>query len=162
MILQIYTLIHVLISLMGILSGLVVLSGLLNAKRLDGWTAFFLTTTAVTSATGFFFPFHGLTPALASGVISLLVLAVAVFALYVRKLAGAWRKTYVISALFALYANVFVLIVQSFQKLPALKTIAPTQSEPPFKVAQLLVLVLFVVFTVLAAIKFKDKPVHAT
>ena len=162
MILQIYTIIHVLISLMGILSGFVVLSGLLTAKKLDGWTAFFLITTGLTSVTGFFFPFHGVTPAIVTGIVALVVLAVAVFARYARKLAGAWRKTYVISAMFALYANVFVLIVQSFQKIPALKSIAPTQTEPPFKLTQLLVLVLFVVFTVLAAIKFKDKPMHTT
>jgi hypothetical protein len=160
MILKSFTLIHVLISLMGILSGLVVLVGLLTAKRSDGWTALFLTTTVLTSVTGFFFPFHGFTPALGTGIVSLAVLAVAIYARYARKLAGAWRKTYVIGALLALYLNVFVLSVQSFQKIPALKGIAPTQTEPPFKITQLLLLVLFVVFTGLAAIQFKDKPAH--
>ncbi len=90
-----FTLIHVAISLAGILSGFVVLLGLLAAKRLDGWTALFLATTAATSVTGFFFPFHGVTPAIVVGVISLVVLAVAAFARYARNLAGAWRKTYV-------------------------------------------------------------------
>jgi hypothetical protein len=158
MILELFTLIHVLISLMGILSGLVVLVGLLTAKRSNGWTALFLTTTVLTSVTGFFFPYHGITPGIVVGIISLAVLAVAIFARYQRDLAGVWRKTYVVSALFALYANVFVLIVQSFQKIPTLKGLAPTQTEPPFKITQLLALVLFVVFTVIAAIRFKDKP----
>jgi hypothetical protein len=162
MILKLFTLIHVLISLMGILSGLVVLVGLLTARRSDGWTTLFLTTTVLTSVTGFFFPFHGFTPALGTGIVSLAVLAVAIYARYARKLAGAWRKTYVIGALLALYLNVFVLIVQSFQKIPALKGIAPTQTEPPFKITQVLVLLLFVAFTVLAAIKFKDKPIRTT
>ena len=158
--LKFYILIHVLISLMGIVSGLVVLVGMLTAKRLAGWTAYFLTTNALTSVTGFFFPFHGFTPALATGIFSLAALVLAVFAFYARKLASGWRKTYVISALVALYANVFVLIVQSFQKIPALKQLAPTQSEPPFKVVQLLVLALFIICTVLATITFKDKPAH--
>src|SRR2546422_869683 len=126
-----FTLIHVLISLVAILSGFVVLFGLLTARRLDGWTALFLATTVLTSVTGFFFPFHGVTPAIVVGIISLVVLAVAIYARYPRKLAGAWRKTYVITALLALYFNVFVLIVQSFPKLPVLKNIAPTQNDPP-------------------------------
>jgi len=160
--LKIYTLIHVLISLAGIISGLVVLIGLLTDKRLNNWTALFLTTTVLTSVTGFFFPFHGFSPALAAGVISLLVLAIAIYSRYVSKLVGPWRKIYVISALIVLYLNVFVLIVQSFQKIPALKNIAPTQTEPSFKFTQLLVLAFFVVSTVLAAIRFKEKPVATT
>src|SRR5271170_2794530 len=112
MILKIYTLIHVVISLMGILSGLIVLSGMLTAKRVDGWTALFLTTMVLTSVTGFFFPFHGITPAMVVGVISLVVLAVAIYARYARRLAGVWRKTYVVTAVTALYLNVFVLVVQ--------------------------------------------------
>ena len=157
-----YTLIHVLISVTGFFSGLVVLAGLLTAKRLNGWTALFLTTTVLTSVTGFFFPFHGLTPGIVTGVLSVAVLAVAIYARYARKLAGAWRMTYVISALLALYLNVFVLIVQSFQKIPVLKRIAPTQSDPSFQITQLLVLVFFIVFTVLAALKFKEKPTQTT
>ena len=153
-----FTLIHVAISLAGILSGFVVLLGLLTAKRLDGWTALFLATTAATSVTGFFFPFHGVTPAIVVGVISLVVLTVAAFARYAHNLAGAWRKTYVVTALFTLYANVFVLIVQSFQKIPALKEIAPTQNDPPFKLTQLVVLVAFIALGIVAAIRFRAEP----
>jgi len=122
-----FTLIHVVISLVAILSGFAVLFGLLIAKRLDGWTGLFLAATVATSVTGFFFPFHGITPAIVTGIVSLVVLAVAIFARYARHLVGAWRKTYVMSAVLALYLNVFVLIVQSFQKVPALKDLAPTQ-----------------------------------
>jgi hypothetical protein len=154
-----FTDVHVAISLVAILSGLVVLFGLLTRRRLDHWTSFFLLTTVATSVTGFFFPFHGFTPAIGVGIVSLVVLAVAIFARYPRRLAGAWRWIYVISATLALYLNVFVLIVQSFQKVPALKALAPTQSEPPFLVAQLLALILFVVLGILAAIKFRPAPV---
>jgi hypothetical protein len=157
MILKIYTLIHVVISLVAIVSGLAVLCGLLAGKRLDGWTRFFLATTLLTSVTGFFFPFHGFTPALGTGIISLLVLAVAIFARYARHLAGAWRKAYVINAMIALYLNVFVLIVQSFLKIPALKEIAPTQNDPAFKLAQLVVLVAFIALGTAAAIRFREK-----
>ena len=154
-----FTLIHVLISLVGIASGLVVACGMLNSKRLDGWTAVFLTTTVLTSVTGFFFPFHGVTPAIVTGIISLAVLAPAIYARYVRHLAGGWRKTYVITALLSPYLNAFVLIVQSFQKIPALKDLAPTQSEPPFKIAQLVVLILFIALGIAAAIRFRDEAV---
>ena len=153
-----FTLLHVLISLAGIFSGFVILFGLLAGKRLDGWTKFSLATTVATSVTGFFFPFHGLRPAIVVGIISLVVLAVAFFARHARHLAGAWRKTYVISAVLALYLNVFVLIVQSFQKIPALKEIASTQNDPPFKLTQLVVLIAFFVLGVLAAVKFRGEP----
>jgi len=153
-----FTLVHVGISLAAILSGFVVLCGMLAAKRLDGWTAIFLVTTVLTSATGFFFPFHGVTPAIVVGIISLLVLAVAIFARYVRRLAGMWRKTYVVTPVVALYLNVFVLIVQAFQKIPALKNIAPTQNDAPFKVTQLVVLVTFLVLGIFAAIRFRAEP----
>ena len=155
MILTIFTLVHVVISLVAIVSGIVVLFGLLGRKRLDGWTKFFLAASAATSLTGFFFPFHGLTPAIVVGIISLVVLAVAIFARYGRNLAGVWRKIYVISGVLALYFNVFVLIVQAFLKIPALKEIAPTQNDPPFKLTQLVVLVAFIAFGVLAAIRFR-------
>jgi hypothetical protein len=145
--------------LIGIGSGLVVMFGLLTAKRLDRWTALFLASTVATSVTGFFFPFHGFTPAIAVGVISLFILAVAILARYGRRLADPWRWIYVISAMVALYLNVFVSIVQLFQKVPTLKAMAPTQSEPPFLVTQLVVLALFVVLTVAAAIKFRVEPV---
>ena len=108
MILHIYTFIHVLISLVGIFTGLVVLFGLLAGKRLDGWTKWFLITTVATSVTGFFFPFHGFTPAIGVGIISLLVLAMAIYAHYLRHLIGHWRWIYVVTAVIALYLNVFV------------------------------------------------------
>ena len=157
--LQTFTHVHVAISLAAILSGLVVLLGLLTGKRLDHWTSFFLLTTVATSVTGFFFPFHGFTPAIGVGIISLIVLAVAIVARYPRHLAGSWRVLYVIGATLALYLNVFVLIVQLFQNVPALKALAPTQSEPPFLVAQLAALILFVVLGILAAIRFHPAPV---
>ncbi len=155
--LAIFTLVHVLISLAGIFSGFGVLAGLLASKRLDYWTAFFLITTAVTSVTGFFFPFHGFTPAIGTGIVSLVPLALAIYARYARHLAGAWRKTYVINAMIALYLNVFVLIVQLFQKVPAFKELAPKQNEPPFAITQLSILLLFVVLTIIAAIRFRDE-----
>jgi hypothetical protein len=161
MILTIYTLVHVVISLVGIFSGFVVLFGLLAGKRLDGWTKLFLTTTVATSVTGFGFPFHHFGAPHVVGIISLLVLAVAIFARYPRHLAGVWRWIYVVSALIALYLNVFVGIVQAFQKVPALKAIAPTQTEPPFVIAQFAVLALFVVLAIVAAIRFRNKPVRA-
>jgi hypothetical protein len=152
-----FTIVHVIISLIGIFSGLVVMFGLLTSKRLDRWTALFLVSTVATSVTGFFFPFRGVTPAIVVGAISLVVLAVAIFARYVRRLAGAWRWIYVVNSMVALYLNVFVLIVQLFQKVPALKALAPTQSEPPFSITQLSVLALFVVVTIVAAINFRRK-----
>jgi hypothetical protein len=154
--LQTFTLIHVLISLAGIASGLVVIYGFLTNKRLDGWTAVFLTTTALTSLSGFLFPFTGMTPAIKLGIISLGVLAIAIVTRYPLHL--AWRKTYVIAACAALYFNVFVLVVQSFEKVSALNAIAPTQKEPPFAIAQLAVLLLFVVLTTVAVKKFRTEP----
>ena len=156
-----FTLVHVVISLIGIVSGIVVLLGFLSAKRLDGWNATFLITTVLTSVTGFLFPFHKLLPSHILGAMSLVVLAFALFARYARRMAGPWRRTYVITSSIALYFNVFVLIAQMFQKIPALKALAPTQSEPPFLVAQLACLVLFTVLTILAAIKFRPETVVA-
>ena len=150
-----YTLAHVVLSLVGIVSGLVVMFGLLTGRRLDGWTVLFLATTVATSVTGFGFPFTHFTPPHVVGVISLVVLAVALLARYALRLAGPWRWLYVISAVIALYFNVFVLIVQAFQKVPALKAMAPKQSEPPFVVTQLVVLALFVVLAVFASKKFR-------
>src|SRR2546430_4637910 len=158
-IMKTFTLLHVLISLAGIFSGFVVLFGLVAGKQRDGWTKFFLATTVATSVTGFFFPFHGLTPAIVVGIISLAALAVALFARYARHLAGAWCKTYVFSAVLALYLNVFVLIAQSFLKIPALKEIAPTQNDPPFKFTQLVVLVAFITLGIVAASRFRGEPV---
>ncbi|MGA9773628.1 MAG: hypothetical protein WBV94_31650 [Blastocatellia bacterium] len=150
-----FTLVHVVISLVGILSGFVVAYGLLTAKRLGGWTALFLATTVATSVTGFGFPFDHLLPSHKVGIVSLFVLAVAIIARYAFHLAGAWRWIYVVSSMIALYLNVFVLIVQSFLKVPALKAIAPTQSELPFLLTQLVVMALFVVLAIVAAKKFR-------
>ncbi len=150
-----FTLIHILISLAGIVSGLVVLGGWLAGKHYRGWTAFFLVTTVTTSVTGFFFPFRGFTPAYGVGVISLFLLAAAMYGLYVRRLSGVWTKVYVISAVTALYLNFFVLVAQLFQKTPALKELAPTQSEPPFGISQGIVLLLFVVLGIAAVRQFR-------
>src|SRR5260370_34628813 len=134
-----FTFVHVVISLVGILSGLVVLFGLIAGKRLDSWTALFLVMTVATSVTGYMFPFHKLLPSHVVGSISLVVLAIAILARYSRHLVG-WRRTYVISSVIALYLNVFVLVVQLFEKVPALNAMAPTQSELPFKTTQAAVL----------------------
>jgi hypothetical protein len=154
------TLVHVLLSLIGILAGLVIMFGLLTSKSLKGWTAIFIWTTVATSVTGFLFPFHRFLPSHAVGIISLIVLAVAIYALYGRHLAGSWRRVYAVMAMIALYLNVFVLIAQLFAKVPALKALAPTQTEGPFKEAQLAALVVFLVLTILAAIKFHPEPVQ--
>jgi len=153
--LETFTLLHVVISFIGILAGFVVVFGLVGGKRLDGLTALFLTTTVLTSVTGFMFPFEKVTPAIKLGIISLVVLAITIAARYAFHLAGAWRVIYAVGATLALYLNVFVLVVQSFEKVPALKALAPTQSEPPFLVAQLAVLVAFLVLGTFAAIRFR-------
>jgi hypothetical protein len=145
-----FTLVHVVLSLIGIVTGLVVLAGMLRSQRLPGWTAVFLVTTILTSVTGFLFPFEKLLPSHIFGIISLVVLAVTLYALYVRRLAGAARWLYVSTALFALYLNVFVLVVQVFVKIPFFKALAPTQAEPPFAIAQGVVLLAFVAFGILA------------
>ena len=150
-----FTLIHVLISLVGIASGFVVLFGLVAGKRLEGWTALFLATTVATSVTGFGFPFDHLLPSHKVGFISLVVLAAATAARYAFHLRGAWRHVYVVCAALALYLNVFVGVVQAFLKIPALKAIAPRQTEPPFVVSQGIVLLLFVVLAIVAAIRFR-------
>lgn len=153
-----FTILHTAISLIGIVSGLIVLAGMLRALRLPGWTALFLVTTILTSVTGFMFPINGLTPAIVVGLISIVILAIALMALYVKQLSGAWRWIYVTTALVALYFNVFVLIVQSFQKVPALQKLAPTQSEPPFSIAQGVALIAFLVLGTQAVRKFRPGP----
>lgn len=153
-----FTTLHVAISLVAIISGLAALVGMLRARRLPGWTALFLASTVLTSVTGFMFPINGLTPAMIIGLISIVILAVALMALYLKNLDGAWRWIYVVTALTALYFNVFVLIVQSFQKVPALQKLAPTQSEPPFLIAQGVVLFAFLVLGTQAARKFRPGP----
>jgi hypothetical protein len=150
---------HVVISLIAIVSGAVVSYGFLAAKRLDLWTAVFLATTVLTSVTGFiFFPIERFTPAIGVGIISLIVLSVAILARYHYRLAGRWRVAYVISSVVALYFNVFVLVAQLFQKVSALKALAPTQSEPPFAVAQLFVLVAFIAIGVVGTKRFRVQP----
>jgi hypothetical protein len=149
-----FTQFHVIISLIAIISGLVVLFGMLGAKRMPGMTALFLLTTVATSVTGFLFP----TPFDAAdviGIISLVFLALAIFGLYAYNLAGAWRGVYVVSAVVALYFNCFVLVVQSFMKVPFFHELAPTQKEPPFAVAQGVLLILFVGLGIAAFRKFR-------
>jgi hypothetical protein len=160
--LTILTLGHVLISLTGILSGFVVLFGLLRGRRLDRWTVLFLTTTTATSVTGFFFPFHRFLPSHGAGIISLVVLAAAIYARYVRQLNGAWRKVYVLGAVLALYLNVFVAIVQAFLKIPVLETLAPTQTEVPFKLTQFVALALFAVLAAVATVRFRNQAAPAS
>ena len=150
-----FTLVHVLISLVGIAAGLIVIERLLRNRALGLSNTIFLVTTIATSVTGFLFPFKAFTPAHAVGIISLVILAVSLFALYAQHLAGPWRWVYVVTAIVAQWFNVFVLIVQSFQKIPSLKTLAPTQSEPPFQIAQGAALVLLVVLAILAVRKFR-------
>jgi hypothetical protein len=156
-----FTLFHVALSLVGIFSGFVVLFALFYARQPTGWTATFLVTTAATSVTGFLFPFHKFLPSHAVGIVSLLVLAVTIPALYFFHLAGRWRRTYAVGSVIALYLNVFVLIAQFFMKIPALRALAPTQSEPPFFVTQVVVMLIFVVFGTLAAKRFPAGAPHA-
>jgi hypothetical protein len=162
MILQIYTIIHTLISLVAIFTGFVVLFGLLVGKRLDGWTKWFLVTAVATTITGFFFPFHGFTPAIGLGIISLPFLALTIFARYPKHLAGPWRWIYVIGAVICLYFNLFVPVVQAFEKIPVLHAMAPAQTEPPFKLTQLFVLAIFVGLAIAAVIRFRIEPIRTT
>ena len=134
-----FTFVHVVLSLIGIGSGLVVVFGLFTSKRLDGWTAVFLTATVATSVTGFGFPFVKFLPSHGVGIVSLIVLAIVILARYGKHLEGSWHWVYAAGAIVALYLNVFVLVVQLFRKVPALQAMAPTQSEPPFQVTQLAV-----------------------
>jgi hypothetical protein len=154
--------IHVVLSFIGIFSGFIVLYGLLTARPYPRWTALFLATTMLTSATGFPLPPFGFDPPRVLGVISLMLLALAMAGLYAFHLAGAWRWIYAASAVAALYLNVFVGIVQAFEKVALLQRLAPTQSEAPFVIAQLLVLGAFVLFGVLAAIRFRSQVPAAT
>jgi len=149
-----FTLLHVVISLIGIFAGLIVLFGMFKANLLNNWTALFLVTTVLTSVTGFFFHSVSFGPPHVLGILSLVVLAVAIPALYVYRLAGPWRWIYVAGAVVALYFNVFVGVVQAFQKLSFLQPLAPTQSEPPFFIAQAAVLVTFIVLGIVAVRSF--------
>ena len=153
-----FTLVHVVLSIIGIFAGFIVAGGLIAGKRLDGWTGVFLVTTVATSVTGFLFPFVTFLPSHAVGIISLVVLAVVIVARYVRHLAGAWRRIYVAGTVVALYLNVFVLVVQLFRRLPALVVAAPKQEEPPFLLTQLLVLALFAWLGRVAVKGFRGEP----
>src|SRR5215471_15845172 len=150
-----FTILHVIITLVAIGSGLIVVGGMFASNSLPVTTALFLFTTALTSLTGFLFPIHGFTPGLGIGIVACGILAVALFALYKEHLVGAWRWIYVITAVASLYLNVFVLVVQSFGKVSALNALAPTQAEPPFAITQAAVLAIFILITVVAIIKFR-------
>lgn len=156
-----FTLLHVLISLVGVVAGLVAMVGLLRSNPLPGWTALFLATTILTSVTGFFFPVEKLLPSHIIGILSLVLLAIACLALYGRKLSGSWRWIYVLTAMISLYLNVFVLVIQSFLKIAPLHALAPSvpPSEPPFAIVQGIVLVFFIAMIVLAVRRFRPLPV---
>lgn len=149
-----FTLFHVVLSLIGIAAGFVALFGLFRSKPPGGWTTLFLSTTILTSVTGYFFPATRVLPSHIVGAVSLLVLAVAVVALYRFRLVGAWRWIYVVAAIAALYLNVFVGVVQAFLKIQPLHALAPTQSEPPFAIAQGIVLLSFIVIGFVAIRRF--------
>ncbi len=151
-----FTLVHTVISLIGIASGLYVLYCMITRRRLEAWiVAVFLASTVLTSVTGFGFPFSQLLPSHIVGIISLVVLAAAIPALYLFRLAGIWRLVYVIGAVFALYLNCFVGVVQAFMKIPVLRALAPTQAEPPFLIAQMILLIAFIALGFLATRKFR-------
>jgi hypothetical protein len=157
-----FTTLHVAISLIAIVTGLVVLFGWLGGTQSDGWTAVFLATTVLTSVTGYFFPTEQLLPSHVVGALSLVVLAIALAALYGFHLAGAWRWIYIVSAATALYLNVFVALVQAFQKLAVLHALAPNGSEPPFLVAQIVVLLIFIALGIVAVKRFHPHAIART
>lgn len=156
--LQSFTLVHVVISLIGIVSGLLVIYGFLRAKPMPSGTVIFLTSTILTSLTGFLFPFEKVLPSHILGILSLVFLAGALIGRYAMHMAGAGRPLYVICAVIAEYFNVFVLVVQSFMKVPALHALAPTQKEPPFAGTQLAVLALFIALGVFSVRNFRLEP----
>ena len=158
-----FTTVHVIISLIAIVAGVVVMFGLLGSSRMPGLTAIFLLFTILTSATGFLFPFEKLLPSHIVGALSLVLLAIACIALYVMKLSGAWRWVYVVTAMVSLYLNVFVLVIQSFLKIPALTALAPGNppSGPTFAVVQGIVLLFFVVVIIGALRRYRPMPVYA-
>ena len=150
-----FTWVHVIISLIGIVTGFVVMKGMLASQRLDDWTAVFLATTALTSLSGFGFPFEKLLPSHIVGIISLVMLLIAIVARYAFGMSGPWRPAYVVTALVAQWLNVFVLVAQLFMKVTALHALAPTQSEPPFLIAQTVVMVLFIIVGIAALRQFR-------
>jgi hypothetical protein len=158
-----FTAVHVIISLIGIVAGIIVMFGLLGSNRMPGWTAIFLLFTILTSATGFLFPFEKLLPSHMIGILSLVLLAIACIALYGMKLSGGWRWIYVVTAMISLYLNVFVLVIQSFLTIPALTALAPGNppSGPVFAVVQGIVLLFFVIVTIGAMRRFHPAPKFA-
>jgi hypothetical protein len=158
-----FTALHVIISLIAIVAGITVMFGLLGSSRMPGLTAIFLLLTILTSATGFLFPFEKLLPSHIIAILSLVLLAIACIALYVMKLSGAWRWIYVLTAMVSLYLNVFVLVIQSFLKIPALTALAPGNppSGPTFAVVQGIVLLFFVVVIIGAMRRYRPMPVYA-
>src|SRR5229473_3776535 len=158
-----FTLVHVIISLIGIVAGIIVMFGLLGSNRMTGLTAIFLLFTILTSATGFLFPFDKLLPSHIIGILSLVLLAIACIALYGMKLSGAWRWIYVLTAMISLYLNVFVLVIQSFLKVGPLHALAPSvpPSEPPFAVVEGIVLLFFVIVIIGAVRRFRPMPTFA-
>ncbi len=150
-----FTVLHLIISMIAIGLGFIVAGGLLASNRMPGWTLWFLVLTILTSATGFLFPFTKILPSHVVAIISLVLLAVAVYALYGKGLSGVWRTVYVVTAMLALWFNVFVLIAQSFQKVALLNVYAPTGAEPPFAITQGVVLVFFIGLIVLGTRRFK-------
>jgi hypothetical protein len=158
-----FTTVHVIISLIAIVSGIIVMFGLLGSRRMPGLTAIFLVFTILTSATGFLFPFEKLLPSHMIGILSLVLLAIACIALYVTQLSGPWRSVYIVTAMTSLYLNVFVLIIQAFLKVPVFHALAPSvpPSEPPFAIAQGIVLVFFVVVIIGAVRRFRPMPSFA-
>jgi len=161
--LSIFTTVHVIISLIAIISGIIVMFGLLGSNRRSGMTAIFLLFTILTSVTGFLFPFEKLLPSHMIGILSLVLLAIACISLYVMKLSGPWRSIYIVTAMTSLYLNVFVLIIQAFLKVPALHALAPSMppSEPPFAIIQGIVLLFFVLVIIGAVRRFRPMPTFA-
>jgi hypothetical protein len=153
--LQNFTILHVVLSLVAIVTGFIVVIGMIDGKRLPVWTALFLLTTVLTTATGFIFPFGGVTPGIVIGVLSSVLLVCALFGLYIRRLTQAWRWIYAVTAVAALYLNVFISIVQAFQKITFFQALAPTQSEPPFLIAQAVALAIVTVLGVVAVMRFR-------
>jgi hypothetical protein len=158
--LQTFTIVHTAISLIGIASGLVVAYGLIGGKRLEKWTPLFLLTTVLTSVTGFMFPFEHLLPSHKVAILSLAVLAICLLALYAFQLQGGWRRTYVVTAMIALYLNCFVLVAQLFMKVPALHAMAPKGAEPPFLITQVVVMAIFVWLSIAAVKGFRREAVQ--
>jgi len=150
-----FTIFHIILSVIGIAFGFIVAGGILASSRLACWTAVFLALTVLTNATGFLFPFTKILPSHIVAIISLVLLAVAIYALYGKNLGGIWRPIYVVTAMLALWFNVFVLIAQSFQKVALLAVLAPTGSEPPFAITQGAVLLFFVFMIVLGIRRFR-------